>query len=267
MKNVYVILITTVCLLSGVRYPASAETPQKLLPQAPVMDDGKQNLQGGANSTTLQSGTNSTTLQSGVNSTQLQGKLQLNNLTIQDWRSMDLKGFTNQAKLMPAIPATVRFVASNAKLDENILKAATTKLDSMAVIQPGDENRVMIHLVRCPPADPNMRTMWQNFEREMRNEFRAELWRAWEEHLQQVAQDYWAKNSKGSGVITYHVVMDERLNIEEISERGHQPVADKDLEDSVKKTVEVLKKLGNRFPSGSGVDKVHLSITFMRRMP
>lgn len=285
MKNVYLIPVMMVCLLFGTQYPAGAEDQKKLVPQSGIIDDGTRKLPGEANSTTLQSGASSTTLQEGANSTQLQGgtagallqgktdstllegKLQLNNLTIQDWRSMDLKGFTTQAKLMPAIPATVRFVASNAKLDENILKATATRLESTAVTKPDESNRMMIHLVRCPPADPGMKRMWDNFEREMRNEYRSELWRAWEEQLQQAAQDYWEKNSKGTGVISYHVVIDEGLNIEEISERGHNPFADKDLEDSIRKTLDSLKKVGNRFPSGSGVDKVHLSITFMRRVP
>jgi hypothetical protein len=100
----------------------SAKEGKKLVPQTPVLD-------GGATSNQLHGGTDSTQLQGGTSSTLLQGSTQLNTLSLEDWQKMDLKGFTNQARLMPAIPATVRFAASKAKLDEKILKTVATRLD------------------------------------------------------------------------------------------------------------------------------------------
>lgn len=231
---------------------------QSLQQQTPILDDGS--LKDGADSTQLQGGTGATQLQGGTNSTQLQGEAKLNTITIQDWQKMDLKGFTNQARLMPAIPATVRFVAASAKLDDDILKAKTTRLDE-GIDQNGERVRVMVHLVRCPPADPGMRAMWMAFEREMSNN--GEAWQRWEEKLQEAATSIWQKNASGEGAISFHLVVDENFNILEISDQSDNKFATDELEKSARRTLELLRKSAGRFPS-YGISRVHIRVSFIR---
>lgn len=222
---------------------------QSLQQQTPILDDG-----------TLQGGANSAQLQGGTSATQLQGEAKLNTLTIQDWQKMDLKGFTNQARLMPAIPATARFVAASAKLDDDILKSKGTRLDD-GIDQKGERVLVMVHLVRCPPADPGMQAMWMAFEREMQNN--GEAWRHWEEKLQEAATSIWQKNAGGQGAISYHLIVDENFNILEISDQSDNRSATEELEKAARRTLDLLRRSADRFPS-NGVSRVHIRVSFIR---